>query len=280
MDKSVLGIWAVTILLVGMLSGIATPGISEARADQGEFSLSSGFVSPSEYGTTKTADLLSTPTVGKYQTGPWAFKLTVPNSGNPGIGVTVPEIGLLPPSGNAANSLQSGFTNSEAAATYNIYSGNIYSGNVNSGNINSGGISSFGVNLTGKVTLGMPDKSFSLGSVLNDYAAQADAYQSFDKFRALGSLGYKIHGDPAGINMNRVVYGSVGGAYQLNDQLSGGVDFRLSQNPSALEPGQRQLSAYLSHNVGKSVKARGYLLEDFSNGNPDRSVGAAVSYGF
>lgn len=269
MNKSGLGIWAVTILLVGMLSGTAALGISEARADQGQFSLSSGFVSPSEYGTTKSADMLSTPTVGKYETGPWAFKLTVPDTVNPGMAVAVPEIGLFPP-GNTANSLQSGLTNSEAAATYNI----------NSGNINSGGVSTFGVNLTGKVRLGMPDKSFSLGSVLNDYAAQADAYQNFDKFRALGSLGYKIHGDPAGINMNRVVYGSVGGAYQLNDQLSGGVDFRLSQNPSALEPGQRQLSAYLSHNIGKSVKARGYLLEDFSNGNPDRSVGAAVSYGF
>lgn len=274
MNKSGLGIWATTILLVGMLSGTATPGISEARADQGQFSLSSGFVSPGEYGTTKTADMLSTPTVGKYETGPWAFKVIVPDTVNPGMGAAVPEIGLLPP-GNTANGLQSGLTNSEAAATYNIYSGN-----VNSGNINWGGVPTFGVNLTGKVRLGMPDKSFSLGSVLNDYAAQADAYQSFDKFRALGSLGYKLHADPTGINMNRVVYGSVGGAYQLNDQLSGGVDFRLSQNPSALEPGQRQLSAYLSHNIGKSVKARGYLLEDFSNGNPDRSVGAAVSYGF
>jgi hypothetical protein len=269
MKKSGLENWAVTILLVGIVSGTVTPGISETRADQGQFSLSSGFVSPSEYGTSKTADMLSTPTVGKYEDGPWAFKLTVPNTGNSGLVGIVPEFGLSP-AGNAVNSLQSGLINSEAAATYNI----------NPGNIKQGDVSTFGVNLTGKVKLGIADRSFSLGSMLNDYTAQADAYQNFDKFRAQGSLGYKIHGDPAGISMNRVVYGSVGGAYQLNDQLSGGVDFRLSQNHSALEPGQRQLSAYVSHNINKSVKARGYLLEDFSNGNPDRSVGAAVSYGF
>lgn len=271
MKKNGLKNRAITVLLAGSLSGTAMLGISEAGADEGQFSLSSGFVSPSEYGTTKTktADMLSTPTVGKYETGPWAFKLTVPDTSNTGLGGTVPEFGLSP-AGNTANSLQSGLTSSEAAATYNI----------NSGNFNLGDASTFGVNLTGKVKLGIPDRSFSLGSVLNGYAAQADAYQNFDKFRAQGSLGYKIHGDPAGISMNRVVYGSVGGAYQLNDQLSGGVDFSLSQNPSALEPGQRQVSAYVSHNINKSFKARGYLLEDFSNGNPDRSVGAAVSYGF
>ena len=151
MKKSGLENRAVAILLVGTLSGIVAPGISEAWADQGQFSLSSGFVSPSEYGTNKTAGMLSTPTVGKYETGPWAFKLTVPDPSNSGLGGTVPEFGLYP-AGNTANSLQSGLTSSEAAATYNI----------NSGNINSSDASTFGVNLTGKVKLGIPDRSFSL----------------------------------------------------------------------------------------------------------------------
>ncbi len=251
------------ILLAGTLAGAATLATLDARADPGQFSLFSGFVSPGEYGTAKTTGMLTTPTVGKYETGPWAFKLTVPNAGASAVGSAIPGIGIV--AGSTANSIQSGLIDSEAAATYNI---------------NTGNASTFGVNLTGKFKLGLADKSFSLGSMLNDYAAQADAYQSFDKFRALGSLGYKIHGDPAGISMNRVVYGSVGGAYQLNDQISGGIDFWLSQSPTPLEQGQRQLSAYVSHNINKSFKARGYLLEDFSTGNPDRSVGAAVSYGF
>ena len=80
--------------------------------------------------------------------------------------------------------------------------------------------------------------------------------------------------------MNKVIYGSLGGAYQLNDQIVGGVDFSLSQSPNPLEQGQRQVSAYISHNLDDNLKAKGYLLQDFSNGIPDRSIGAAVSYGF
>src|SRR5574340_452644 len=61
-------------------------------------------------------------------------------------------------------------------------------------NIYSGRASGFGIDLTGKVKLNTAD--FGLHRGRNDYAAQADAYQSFDNFTALGSLGYKFLGNP------------------------------------------------------------------------------------
>lgn len=197
---------------------------------------------------------------GKFQTGPWAFKVTVPTAMVSGASVPVSTAGRFIP-----GDTQTTLGDTEAAATYRIYSGNA---------------SSFGIDLTGKVKLNLADKYFGLTSFQNDYAAQADAYQSFDRFKALGSLGYKLQTDPAGINMNRVLYGSVGGAYQLNDQISGGVDFRLAQSPTPLDQGIRQLGAYVSHSINKSFKAKGYVQKDFSRSNSDRSVGAAVSYGF
>lgn len=249
-------------LLAVALSSAAMLATSKVWADDGQFSLSSGFdISP---GTANAADRLSIPATGQYETGLWVFKLTVPYANLSGTAGIIPKIGHITAS-SAVNSTPSGLGDTVAAATYNLY---------------AGGASTFGVDLTGKVKLGVADKFYGLGSGQNDYAAQADAYQSLDKFKALGSLGYKIQGDPAGIGTNRILYGSVGGAYQLNDQMSGGVDFSLSQSPTTLEQGQRQLSAYVSHNINKSFKARGYLLKGFSNGSPDRSVGAAVSYGF
>jgi hypothetical protein len=246
-------------LLAGTLGCAATLATSIAWAEVGQFSLSSGFsLSPGDYGTADTSGMLSTPVIGKYETGPWVFKLTVPATGGTG------SIGRIR-AGSNANSIQSGFGDTVAAATYSIYAGNA---------------SAFGVDLTGKVKLGLADKFYGLNSGQNDYAAQADAYQNFDKFKALGSLGYKIQGDATGISMNRMLYGSVGGAYQLNTQMSGGVDFSLSQSPTALDQGQRQLSAYVSQSINKSFKAKGYILKDFSNSSPDHSVGAAVTYGF
>jgi len=252
-------------LLAGAVGGAAALAASKAWAGDGQFSLSSGFgLNPEEISTAKSANMLSTSTIGKYETGPWLLKLTVPYSSISGSAGSVAVAGHII-AGNAANSTQYGLGDTSAAATYNIYAGEA---------------SNFGVNLTGKIKFGLADKFFGLSSGQNDYAAQADAYQNFDRFKALGSLGYKIQGDPAGISMNRVLYGSVGGAYRLNDQISGGVDFSLSQSPTPIEPGQRQLSAYVSHRINNSFKARGYLLQDFSNGGSDRSVGAAVSYGF
>lgn len=248
---------AVTLLAIAM--GVA--GLATASADQGQFSLSGGSPyavgqGPAGHGT--AADMLSAPASGQYQNGPWVFKLTVPYAGVPASGN--PEMGR----NVTASTSRFGLAGSEAAATYNIKPGEA---------------STFGINLSGKVRLNLADKFPGLGSGLNDYAAQADAYQNLDRFKALGSLGYQLHQDAAGINMNKLIYGSVGGSYQLNDQISGGVDFRLAQSPTPMEPGQRQVSAYVSHNLN-NFKAKGYLLQDFSNGIEDRSVGAAVSYGF
>lgn len=245
----------VLMSLLAIAAGSAA-SFTGAWADPGQFSLSSGSPSPIRQGA--AADMLATPTVGQYENGPWALKLTVPDTAIPG---TSPEIAHPA----AAHSAAPGLVGSEAAAAYNFHPGEV---------------PTFGVNLTSKVNLNIADKSSGPGSRLNDYAAQADAYQILDRFKALGSLGYRIPGSAAGINMNKVIYGSVGGAYQLNDRVSSGVDFRLSQSPNPLEQGQRQVSAYISRNLDDNFKARGYLLQDFSNGIPDRSIGAAVSYGF
>jgi hypothetical protein len=253
------------VLLATALGGSATLAASKSWADGGQFSLSSGPISSSDkYTTTKSADILSNPVIGKYQTGPWVFKLTVPDPGISGTGGVVPEIGRIRIA-NAANSSQSHFGDTVAAATYDIYSGSA---------------STFGIGLTGKVKLGMADKLTGLGTGQNDYSAEANAYQNFDRFTALGSLGYKVLGNPAGISADSVLYGSFGGTYQLNDQMSGGVDISLAQNPSATSAEQRQLTAYVSHMINKSMKARGYVLKGFTSGSPDTGLGAQVYYGF
>jgi hypothetical protein len=233
---------------------------AKASAEQGQFSLSSGFLSPEEYSTARTTGMISTPSISRYETGPWAFKLTGPS----GVGGSFAGIGhILADIPDKA--IPSGFTESEAAATYSL---------------GAGATPTFGINLTGKLKLGLDNANLGLAPVLNGYAAQAEAFEKFANFRALGSFGYKIHEDAAGLGVDHVIYGSIGGDYQLNEKLSGGVDFRLSQNPTPLVPGQRQLSAYVNHNINDTVRARAYLLDNLSNGSPDYSIGAAVSYGF
>ena len=239
----------------------AAPG---AWTDDGLFSLSTGFDNGSgKYGITNSSDMLSTPVAGEYESGHLMINVAIPYVQIFGPIDIAPRVGQSKGK-EASNETYFGLGDAlAAAASYNLYYGRA---------------STFGVDLTGKVKLNTTVKS--LGSVQNDYAAQADAYQSFNKFTALGSMGYKVLSIPTGISMNKVLYGSFGGAYQLDDNTNGGVDLNLSQNPSISGEGHRELSAYVSHKISKNFKAKGYVLKGFSNGSPDSSLGAQVYYGF
>ena len=251
---------ALLAFLSGSLCGAVFLATQQAWADDGQFSLIGGFdAKPGKDSPSNSTDILINQTIGKYETGPWEFKLSVPDVSISGTG------GIASRAGSAIGITQTDKSDSIAAATYNIYSGRA---------------STLGIGLTGKVKLGIADKITGLGNGQNDYAAEADAYQSFSKFTALGSLGYKVLGSPAGIGADSVLYGSLGGIYQLNDQMSGGVDINLVQGPSATVADQRNLTAYISHNINKSMKARGYVLKGFANGSPDTGLGAQVYYGF
>jgi hypothetical protein len=236
-----------TALVAGILGVAAAFAAPVASASDERFSLSSGFDSSSN----------------KYETGPWVFKLTVP-AGISGKGSVVPEIGRIRTAGTTG-STQSGLGDTEAAATYNIYAGSA---------------STPEIDLTGKVKVNMADKNKVFGFGQNDYAAQMDVYQSLNKFTAKGSLGSKVLGNPTGITLNPLLYGSFGGVYQFTKQTSTGVDMSLSHDPSATGIMQQELSAYVSYKLDKNFKARGYVLRGFSNGTPNNALGGQVYYGF
>lgn len=258
MENGSLNAWLATAL-----GGAALLLAPAAWADDGKFSLATGFdYSSGKYGTASTTNILSIPVVGKYTTGPWLFKLTAPYVRISGAGGVVPGMGPVRMRGTASNT-QSGLGDAIAAATYSL---------------NEASTSTFSVDLTGKIKLATADTG--LGSGANDYAAQMDVYQSLDRFTAMGSLGSRILGNPNGISLNTVLYGSFGGVYQFTNQASGGVDMSLAQRPSATTAGQQELTAYVNYRIDKRLKAQGYVLKGFSDGSPDRGVGALVTYGF
>lgn len=236
-----------TALMAGTLGIAGAFAVPVAWAGDERFSLSTGF----DYSS------------NQYEAGPWVFKLTAP-AGITGAGSAVPEIGRIRTDG-IAGSTQSGLGDTEAAASYNIYAGSA---------------STPEIDLTGKVRVNMTDISKVFGLNQNDYAAQMDVYQNLDKFTAKGSLGSKVLGNPAGITLNPLLYGSFGGIYQFTEQTSTGVDMSLSQDPSATGAMQHELSAYVNYKLDKNFKARGYVFRGFSNGNPNNAVGGQVYYGF
>ncbi|MEO8333074.1 MAG: hypothetical protein ABI479_11635 [Gallionella sp.] len=254
---------SLTTLLASTLYGAVLLAGQAAWADNGRFSLATGIeYSTGEYDTARATDILSSPVIGKYATGPWLFKLSAPIVRFSGMGGVAPGTGRIKASG-ATGSTQAGLGDAVAAATYNLYEDSA---------------SSRGVDVTGKIKLATSDAN--PGVEANDYAAQMDVYQSLDKFTATGTLGSKVLGSPSGITLNPVLYGSFGGVYQFTKQTSGGIDMSMAQSPSTTAAGQQELTAYVSYKIDKHFKAQGYVLKGFADGGPDKGVGALFSYGF
>ncbi len=227
-------------ILTGTLGLVMAFFTPAALADDQRFSLSTQFDN----------------STNQYESGPWVFKLTVPASS----GSVVPGIDGIR-SGSAAG--KSALPDTVAAATYNLYPGSA---------------SSPEIDLTGKVKVNIADTYTSFGLNHNDYAAQMDVYQNLDRFTAKGSLGSRVLGNPAGITLNPLLYGSFGGSYKLTDKTSTGVDMSLSQDPTSAV--QQELSAYVSYKLDEKFKARGYVLRGLSNGTQSNVVGGQVDYGF
>jgi hypothetical protein len=177
----------------------------------------------------------------------------------------VKDVGAFKAAG-AARTTQSGLGDVVAAATYNIYG--------------STGAAPLLIDLTGKVKFGTADENKGLGTGENDYSIQADLYKTINKFIMFGTLGYKVFGDPVGINLDNVFYGSLGGSYKYNQQTSAGLILDLRQKASATGAPQRELTAFVSHKIDKTWKAQGYLVHGFADGSPDWGAGAMVSYAF
>jgi|WetSurMetagenome_2_1015567.scaffolds.fasta_scaffold05935_4 hypothetical protein len=249
-----------TVILASALGNIAALTHHGAWAANGDdFSLGTGFeYSSGNYGLTSDTSMLIVPVEGKYRTGAWAFKLTVPYIQITGPGGVLPN-GLRSKTTRTTttrNTTHSGLGDISASTTYNIVSGNE---------------SRPRVDLTGKIKFGTADTY--LGTGQNDYAVQVDLYQEMDRFTPMGSLGYEVLGSPVGIQLNNVAYGIVGGDYKLTDQTHTGIQYFLSQSIAANIAQQKELTLYLNHNISDGLNIRGYVLKGFSDASPDSGFG-------
>jgi hypothetical protein len=253
------------VILLGTLAGgVVLPYYGAWAADGDSASLATGFdYSTGKYGSASSTDILTIPVVGSYKTGLWLFKLTVPFVRVSGVEGVLADGRRVKSTTTTRKTTYSGLGDVEAAATYNIYAERE---------------KYFWIDLTGKVKFGTA--STNLGTGQNDYSVQADVYQGFDRFTAMGALGYEVLGSPVGVTMNNVMYGILGGYYQIADQTGGGAEMRVAQKPSAIGAEQRELTVYVSHRIDESLKFRAYVLKGFADGSPDSGFGLLVTSDF
>lgn len=254
----------IPFLLGFLITIVAT--VSHAKENDQTITFSTGFdYSSGSYGLSKDTDILYIPFTLKYKNFPWKFKLTVPyvRIKGPG-GVIAGADGVVVLGGGTENKI----TTEEGIGDV------VFSSNYALDNLLD---TTLLLDLTAKVKIGTADETKGLGTGKNDYSLQLDLAKKIGKTTPFATLGYKIMGDPEGIEFKNVWYSSIGFDYEINSKLSSGISFDSKQAAISTSKTSKESIAYLNWKLNSKTSLMGYGVVGFSDGSPDNGIGLQIS---
>lgn len=133
------------------------------------------------------------------------------------------------------------------------------------------------IDVGAKIKLPTASERKGLGTGKTDYTLSTDIYKTFDRFTLLGTIGYKVLGDPSGISLNNVWFSTVGGVYKLDDQNSVGATLDLRQATTNQSTGLREYSVFYSHKFNQSYKLQTYIVAGDTTSSVDVGAGAMLA---
>lgn len=241
---------------------LATMGAT-AFAEEGDSAISwaTGIeYSSGTYGGSEDIEDLYVPLIARISTDRLAFEVTIPYlSVTAPTGTTVTEPGNEPISGSGPTATESGLGDVIAGVTlYDVY----YSDRL--------GVA---IDLTGKIKFGTADESKGLGTGEQDFTLRADLYKFFEQLTLMGSAGYKYRGDPADLDLENVLLGSVGGAFSVSEDARIGLMYDYRE--SALVDGDAisEVSVFLSRSWSDTWHMQFYAFTGFSDSSADWGAG-------
>jgi hypothetical protein len=254
----------ITNLLISTISLLPLASYAE-----GKLSLNSGVdYSTGKYGQSESTDITYIPFIAKYDTGNTTLKLTVPwvKITGPGdvVGGNTP---IVIGTSNRPTTTESGLGDIVFSATQTI--------------AQFGEHNPLLIDLTGKVKFATASSSKGLGTGENDYTAELDAYKSiYTAVTLFGDIGYKKLGNPSGINLNNVWYGSAGFAYKLSPATSAGMMADIRQATMSTSQPLRELTVFLTHKFNANYKLQSYLTGGNTDASTDLGGGLMLGWTF
>jgi hypothetical protein len=246
-----------TILVASiMLAGTATM----AQDEGARLTLSTGMdYTTGRYGGDADIDDLYVPVTGTFSNGRYAARLTIPYLSVDAPAGTVIDPGGQPLPGSGEMTTASGLGDVSASVTaLNI---------VNNRRLG------LAMDLTAKVKFGTADENVGLGTGENDYTLQAEFYKFADALTLLSTIGYKLRGDPQGIDLEDVWMASIGGAYRVSSTSRVGLGFDYRQSALTGSESIRELSGFISRHINDSWALQVYAFTGFSDSSPDLGAG-------
>jgi len=250
---------SVTVLVI-----LTIPAVQAEDDPQLNFSVGYDY-STGSYGNRSDTDIHYIPFSLSYKAFPWNLKLTVPYIRITGPGGVVGGVdgGVVIGTGSNKRMTEQGIGDAVISTSYAL-----------DALWNSGPF----VDLTGKIKLATADEDKGLGTGENDYSLQIDVANTYEQITPFATLGYKIMGDPSGIELDDIWFASVGFDYKISSSLNSGVslDFREAAFSGSEDP--KEGVGYLNWKLSNNLSVMSYAVVGFSDGSPDAGLGLQLSY--
>ena len=220
-----------------------------------------------KYTGSEETRILYVPFTAKYETGAWALRATVPyiRIDGPGnvVGAGTDRVTLS--GASAGRRSESGLGDIVLGAFYSVLSEQR---------------AAVGLDVGAKLKLGTADEKKGLGTGKEDWSVQADLFKPLGALTLFGSLGYRWYGDPAGVDLDNVLYWALGGAYRLSADASAGLAY--DYRPAITRGGGEisEITGFVTKRLSREWKLQPYLVLGFGKASPDWGAGAQVAYSY
>lgn len=251
---------------VPVLAALAFSAASPALAQSaGTFSLSSGVdYSQGDYGSGETTKIIVAPVTASYRTDLLRLSASVPYIRIDGSGVVLGPDGQPLPGVPTTDGTRSGFGDLTLGATVSTPADAL------------GGLE---VEFGGRVKLPTSKESKGLGTGKTDVSVSADFSYPVGRWAPFVTLGYRMPGEPDGVELNNSFTASVGASVLLGDAvLIASYDYAEAASPLASE--SQEVFAAVNAPLNERVSWTGYGSVGLSKGAPDFGLGVLMTVKF
>ena len=247
-------------LAVAAGAALATPAFAEDSV-----TVTTGLdYSKGDYGTGSDTEILIAPLSLRYKTGDLRFTATLPWLRIDGAsGIVGDGSGGVVIDPNAPRTVRSGFGDVNLGAAWAIPEEKL----------------GFGLEFNGRVKLPTAKASRGLGTGKTDFAVGAEVSKSLGAVTPFVSVGYRMPGDPAGIDLHNAWNASAGASMALGKSvLIASYDYR--EATSNLSRDSEEIFGAFSTPLSSRLNITLYGSAGLTKGAPDVGVGSMVGLRF
>lgn len=245
-------------------SCIAVSAFACMAQAEGNLTFTTGMdYSSGHYGQAEKTRITYVPFITKYALNDqWTFKAVVPWLTIDGPGAVSADSRIITGNSSARRTRESGLGDVVLGTTYSALQLNeqkLY------------------LDLGFKVKVPTASESKGLGTGKTDYTMSADLYKTLDRVTLLGTVGYKVLGDPSGVSLNNVWFSTVGAVYKIDDQNNIGATLDLRQATTSNNTGLREYTIFYSHKFDQRYKLQTYMVAGDTTSSVDFGAGAMLA---